>query len=97
MTSSLSNLVDNRTAGIHKTKCKDCVCFLEYETVKDNLRKHKCLSCNKDYSNKLHEELKIKFKSTFKFSNNTINKFILLLRKSLYKDMDDWGKFNETA
>ena len=50
MASSLSDLVDNLTEGIHKTKCKDCDCFLEYEsvidTVKDNLIKYKCLSCN---------------------------------------------------
>ena len=38
------------------------------------------LTCVKDYSNKLDEELKKKFKSTFKLSNNN-NKFILFLRK----------------
>ena len=27
-------LADNLTEGIHKTKCKDCDCFLEYEIVK---------------------------------------------------------------
>ena len=43
--------------GIKKIKCKDCGCFLEYESVKDNLIKYKCLSCNKDYSNKLDEKL----------------------------------------
>ena len=42
MATSLSNLVDNITEGIHKTKCKDCDCFLEYESVKENLIKHKC-------------------------------------------------------
>ena len=74
MTSSLSNLVDNLTEGIHKIKRKDC--FLEYESVKDDLIKYKCLSCNKDYSNKIDEELKKRFKNTFKFSNNDINKLI---------------------
>ena len=49
-------------------------------SVKDNLIKYKCLSCNKDYSKKHDEELKKKFKNTFKFSTNDINKFILLLR-----------------
>ena len=49
MTSSLSNLVDNLTKIIHEIKCKDCDCFLEYESVKDNLIKYRCLSCNKDY------------------------------------------------
>ena len=36
MASSLSNLLDNLTEGIHKIKCKDCDSFLEYESVKDN-------------------------------------------------------------
>ena len=39
---SLSNLVDNLTERIHRIKCKDCDCFLEYEIVKDNLIKCKC-------------------------------------------------------
>ena len=34
---SLSNLVDNLAEGIHKVKCKDCDCFLEYESVRENL------------------------------------------------------------
>ena len=71
--SSLSNLVDNLTEGINKIKCKDCDCFFEYESVKDDLIKYKCFSCNKDCSNKLDEKLKKKFKNTFKFSNNDIN------------------------
>ena len=40
---SLSNLVDNLTKEIHKIKCKDCDCFLEYESVKENSMKYKCL------------------------------------------------------
>ena len=59
MRSSLSNLVDNLEEGIHKIKCKDCDFFLEYENVKENSVKYKYLSCNKDYSNKLGEKLKI--------------------------------------
>ena len=95
--SSLSNLVDNLTEGIHKIICKDCDCFLDYET--DNLIKYSCLSCNKDYSNKLDEKFFKKFRNTFKFSNNDINKFILLLRKGVYpcEYMDDWERFNETT
>ena len=62
-------------------KCKDCGCFLKYESVKDNLIKCKCLSYNKEYSSKIDEESKNRFKNTFKFSNNDINKFILLLKK----------------
>ena len=82
---------------IHKIKFKDCDCFIEYEGVKDNLIKYECLSCNKDYSNKLDGKFKKRFKNTFKFFNNDVNKFILLLRKGvfLYEYMDDWKKFNE--
>ena len=98
MASSLSNLFDNFTEGIHKIKCKDCGFFLEYEGVKDSLIKYKCLFCNKDYSNKLDEKLKKQFKNTFKFSDNDINnKFILWLRKGVYRHeyTDDWEKFHE--
>ena len=58
---------------------------------------YKYLYFNKDYSNKFDEKLKKRFKNTFKFSNNDINKFILLSRKGVYpyKYMDDWKKFNE--
>ena len=85
MASSLSNLVDNLAEGFHKIKCKDCDCFREYENVKDNLTKYECLSCNKDLS--------------FKFSDNDITKFILLLRNGVYpyEYMNDWENFSETA
>ena len=39
-------------------KCKVCDCFLEFGSVEDNLIKYKFLSGNKDYSNKIYEELK---------------------------------------
>ena len=57
------------------------------------------LSFNKDYSSKLYEKLKKRFKNTFKFSNIDMNEFILLLRKGVYpyEYMDKWKKFNETA
>ena len=89
MASSSSNLVDNLAEGIHKIKCKDCDCFLE--SVQDNLIKYKCLSWNKNFSNKHDEKFKNRFKKTFRFSNKDINKFILLLRKWVYpyEYMDD--------
>ena len=72
--------------------------FSWYESVKDNLIKYKCLSYNKDYLEKLEEKFKKRFKNIFKFSNNHINKFVLLLRKSVYpyEYIDEWKKFDET-
>ena len=59
MTSSLSNLVNNLSEGIHKIKWKYehddkkcesygikykyCDCFLEYTNFKDDLTEYKCL------------------------------------------------------
>ena len=47
MATSLSNFVDNLTEELHKIKYKDCDCFFEYESIKDNLIKYKCLSAIK--------------------------------------------------
>ena len=58
MATSLSNLAHNILEGIHKIKCKDCECFLQYESVNENLIKYKYLSSNKDYPNKIDEERK---------------------------------------
>ena len=58
MATSLPDLVNNLTQDTQKIKCKDCDCFREYEIVNDNFIKHKCLYCNKDYSNKTDEKLK---------------------------------------
>ena len=97
MTSSLSNLVNNLAEGIDKSKCKDCNCFLEYEIFNENLIKCKCLSCNKNYSNRIDEKFKKWLKKTLTFSN-VIDKFILLMRKAVYpyEYMDDRKKFYQT-
>ena len=100
MATSLSNVVDNITEGLHKVTFKYCDCFLQYESVKDKLMKYKCLALlHKSHSNKIDEELKKKFKNTFKFSDNDINKYVLLLRKSVYpyEYIEDEDKFNETT
>ena len=46
-----------------------------------------------------YEKLKKKFKKQFTFFNKDINKFIFLLRKSVYpyEYMDDWEECNETS
>ena len=100
MASSLSNLVNNITEGIHEIKCKykhndkklkncgfkykDCDCFLEYPNFKGDLIEHKSLCCKKNYQKEFDEKLKKRLFNTFKFSNYDINKFILLLQKGVY-------------
>ena len=37
METSLSNLFDNFTGGVHKLKCENCDYFLEYKNVQSNL------------------------------------------------------------
>ena len=80
MVNSLSDLAHNLAEGIHKIKCKDCTIIFLNTTVSmgDSLIKYKCLACNKNYSKKTDEKLKKQFRNTFNFSNNDINKFILL-------------------
>ena len=45
------------------------------------------------------DNLKKRFINTYKFANQGINKFILLLRKAvyLYEQIDDWKRINETS
>ena len=83
LASSLSNVADNFARRIHKTKLKDYNCFFQYESVNENLVNYKFWSCNKNYSKKINENLKIFFKNTFNFLND-ISRFILLLRKFAY-------------
>ena len=73
MASLISNLAINLAEEIHKTNCKDCDCFLEFERVKDNLIKYKCTSSDEDYVNKIDDEFQKRFNNTFKFSNDEIN------------------------
>ena len=100
MGSSLSNLVNNLSEGIHRIKYKFghddkkcetcgirykyCDSFLKYKNFKDDLIEHKCLCCNKNSQHKFNENLKERFFNTYKFSNHSHNNFILLLRKGVY-------------
>ena len=58
-----------------KINVKIVIVFIENKSARDNLIKHKSLSCSKDYSNKADKELKKQFRNTFDFSNNNTNKF----------------------
>ena len=87
MASSISNLINNLSEGLHRIKCKlehddkkckicgikykYCDCFLEYTNFKDDLIEYKCLSCNKSYQGKVHEKLKERFFDTHQFLIHT--------------------------
>ena len=82
MPTSLSELVDNMSGNFNSIECKSC--------TKNNL----CQECNK-----LIEGFIKKVPSVYQFCKGDFNKFILLLRKGVYpyKDMDNWGKSDETT
>ena len=57
----------------------------------------KCIDCDKEYEKELNNELLGRFANTYKFCDNDLDKFIMLLRKGVYpyEYMDGWDKFNE--
>ena len=59
----------------------------------------RCFNCKKNYKKEINRELRKRFASTYKFCNNDLNKFVILLRKGVYpyEYMDGWDKFNETS
>ena len=104
MVSSLSNLVNNLAARIHKfkfkyghdnEKCetcgikyKDCECCFEYTRVKNGFKGYKVCVVKRVMKKKLMKIFK-KFFNTFKFSNHDINNFILLLHK-VHTHVNTW-------
>ena len=99
MSSSLSKLVDNLSEGIHNNKCVDCKSCLDYVKTKNEKLILKCFNCEQYYKKKFNKELIKRFKSTYEFCNNNLNKFILLLRKGVfpYEYMDNGERFDETS
>ena len=56
MSSSLSNLVDNLSEGLHSDKCIDCKSYLDYMTTKDDQLIFRCFECKKNYKKKFNKE-----------------------------------------
>ena len=95
MASSLSNVANNLSEGICRTKCKYghdnkkcetcgikykyCDCFYEYTNFKDDLLNTNVRVVKKTYQLKFDEKLKKRFFNTYKFSIHDKNKFILWL------------------
>ena len=76
MATSLSNFVDNLTEELHKIKYKDCDCFFEYESIKDNLIKYKCLSAIKI--------IQIKLTNNWKIDSRTHLSFLIMISINLF-------------
>ena len=97
MSTPLSNLVDNLSEGFHNDRCIDCKSCLDYMTTKDEKLIFRCFSFKKNYRKYFNKELIQSFANIYEFCNGDLNKFILLLRKSVspYEYMDNWERFNE--
>ena len=99
MSTSLSNLVDNLSKICNK-KCidKNCKSECEFIKLKNNRLQYKWCGCKKIQLKPINELIK-KFPNTYGFCNRNINKFILLLRKGVYRCeyMNSWERFNEAA
>ena len=66
--------------------------------LKNDRLYYKCKECN-ETSAKSVNYLFEKFPRRYQFCNGDLNKFVLLLRKSVYpyEYMDSWERFNETS
>ena len=57
MSSSLSNLVDNLSEGLHNDRCIDCKTCLDYMTTKDEQLIFRCFECKRKYKKDFNKEL----------------------------------------
>ena len=94
----------NRKQKVHCVKCIDCKFCLDYMAVKDDQQSctqliFRCFQCKKNYKKGFNKELIKRFANIYKFCNEDINTFILLLRKGVYpyEYMDSWERFDESS
>ena len=97
MATSLSKLVDNLIDNIHNDKCIKCKSNFCFVRAMNEKLIFKCIDCEKEYEKEFNKELIERFANTYKFCDNDLNKFIMLLRKCVYpyKYMDRWDQFIE--
>ena len=87
MKSKLSNVVGN-LSEINKD-CKTCIerknikSECEFIGLKNNRLNYRCKECN-GTSNKSVNDLIEKFPRMYKFCNDNLNKFVMLLRNGVY-------------
>ena len=103
MESKLSDLIDN-LSEINK---KDCKTWIERKNIKSedefiglkNFRlNYRCKECNGTFNKSINDLIQ-KFPGIYKFCNDDLNNFVMLLRKVVYpyEYMDSWEKFNEAS
>ena len=103
MQRKLSNLVDNLSEMDNKDS-KTCIerknikSECEFIRLKNNRLNYRCKECN-GTSNKSANDLIEKFPRMYKFCNDDLDNFFMLLKKGVYpyEYLDSWEKFNETS
>ena len=55
MSSSLPNLVDNLSEGLHSDNCTDCKSCLDYISIKDNQLIFRYFECKKNYEKEFNK------------------------------------------
>ena len=103
MQSKLSDLVDN-LLEIYKKECKACTNGKEiksecdFNEFKNNRLNYKCKEYGKRCFKSINGSIN-NFPILHQFCNGDLNKFVLLLRKSVYpyEYMDSWERFNEES
>ena len=79
MLTSLSDLFNNLSEGVHNDKCRYCKSYLDYMTTKDEQLIFRCFRCKNNYEKDFNKELIQRFANIYEFCNGDLNKFILLL------------------